>query len=150
MNIDGDINKTINSFKDLMINYNNNKNVNYIDKLKEENETLRKELKESSEKISFLIYQIKELKNLKSSSDKKSKKNKKICSPNIWKNKNIKLTLMNKNCKNDINCNYDKYDCDNNENDKFRFNKDLLKDINKNIEEKKCYKNSQKKIITKR
>ena len=144
----GDKNKTINFCKDLMINYNNNKNNNYVNKLKEENETLKKELKESNEQINFLIYQIKELKQNKSFRDKKYRKNKKICSPNIWKNKNIKLSLMdkeNKNCKNDIN-----YNCDYKESDKFIFNKDLLKDINKTICDKNCYKNCKKKIIIKR
>ena len=150
-NNDG-INKTINYCKDLMINYNSNKNTNYMDKLKEENEALKKELKESSEQISFLMYQIKELKEHKSFRDKKYKKNKKICSPNLWKNKNIKLSTIdkeNKNSKNDTN-NYDKYDCNNNESEKFRLNKELLKDINKAIGEKKCNKNFKKKIIIKR
>jgi hypothetical protein len=144
----GDKNKTINFCKDLMINNNNNKNNNYVNKLKEENETLKKELKESNEQINFLMYQIKELKQNKSFRDKKYRKNKKICSPNIWKNKNIKLSLMdkeNKNCKNDIN-----YNCDYKESDKFMFNKDLLKDINKTICDKNSYKNCKKKIIIKR
>ena len=132
-----DKNKTINYCKDLIINYNNNiKNNNYVNKLKEENETLKKELKESSEQISFLMYQIKELKQ----NNKKYSKNKKVCSPNIWKNKNIQSSIFEKETKNEL---------INNENDYTKFNKDSLKDLNKIIGEKN-YKNCKKKIIIKR
>ena len=132
-----DKNKTINYCKDLIINYNSNiKNNNYVNKLKEENETLKKELKESSEQISFLKYQIKELKQ----NNKKYAKNKKVCSPNIWKNKNIQMSIFEKETKNEL---------INKENDFIKFNKDSLKDLNKIIGEKN-YKNCKKKIIIKR
>ena len=133
-------NKTINYCKDLIINYsNNNKNNTYINKLKEENETLKKELKESNEQINFLMYQIKELKQNKNFRPKKCSKNKKVCSPNIWKNKNIQFSLLEKEAKNEL---------INNEND-IKFNKDSLKYLNKIIGEKN-YKNCKKKIIIKR
>ena len=54
-----------------------------MNELKKENETLKRELKESSDQISFLIYQIKKLKKNKNNSIKKYHRNKKICSPNI-------------------------------------------------------------------
>ena len=137
-----DKNKTINYYKDLVINFSNyNKNNNYVNKLKEENETLKKELKESNEQISFLMYQIKELKQNKNyNHDKKNAKKKKVCSPNIWKNKNIEFSLIEKENKNELN---------NNENDNIKFNKDTLKDLNKIINEKN-YKDCKKKIIIKR
>ena len=147
-----DQNKTINICKDLVFNYgNNNKNNNYVNELKKENETLKKELKESSDQISFLIYQIKELKQNKNNSIKKYHRNKKICSPNIWKNKNIKLSLIeNKINKKNINNNFDKNTIVNNQNDKIKFNKDLLKDINKEIINRNSYNNCRKKIQIKR
>ena len=140
-----DKNKTINICKDLIYKYDNNNN--YVSKLKEENETLKKELKESNDQISFLMYQIKELKQNKNSSIKKNNRNKKICSPNIWKNKNIKLSLIeNKNSKKHINNNFNKNKISNKPNDKFKFNKDFLKDINKEIISKNSYNNCKKKI----
>ena len=110
---------------DLINNYNNNKNSLYVNKLKEENETLKKELKESSEQISFLMYQIKELKESKNYHSKKLLRNK-ACSPNIWKNKNLKFSFVEKT--NNIN-NKDKREVKKKEDKKNLFNKDILKDI---------------------
>ena len=66
-----------------------NKN-NYINKLKEENEILRKELKESTEQISFLINKIKDLKLDNNFLFKKN--NKKINN----KSRNISIKINNK------------------------------------------------------
>ena len=52
------------SCKNFINSYNINNNI-YVNKLKEENETLKKELKESNNQINILINQIKELKECK-------------------------------------------------------------------------------------
>ena len=127
------------SCKNLFSNYNINNNI-YVNKLKEENETLKKELKESNQQINILMYQIKELKQNK----KYNYKTNKICSPNIW-NKNMKYLLMEKEIYNNINS------LDKNElNEKMRFNKNILKDINNTINDKINLKKGKKKIIIKR
>ena len=51
-----------NNKKNFNINVNRKLDNTYIDKLKEENEILRKELKESTEQISFLMHKIQDLK----------------------------------------------------------------------------------------
>ena len=74
-------------------NKNNNKDINkdkindnnYLNKLKEENEILRKELKESTEQISFLILQIKDLKDNKFLPIKKNKRK------SLYRNISIKV-----------------------------------------------------------
>ena len=97
------------------------------------------------------MYQINELKKNKNNSIRKYKRNKKICSPNIWKNKNIKLSLVeNKYNKKSINNNINKNLINNHQNYKIKFNKDFLKDINKEIIAKKSNNNIKKKIHFKR
>ena len=148
-NEDNDENKNKIYCKDLIINYNNKSNL-YVNRLKEENETLKKELKESSEQISLLKYQINELKCNKNYCSKKFIKNNKICSPNIWKKRKFPLIEKeNKTNNNNDNNNNDKCLFIKIEYDKMRVNKDILKDINKTIIDKN-FKNSKKKIIIKR
>ena len=144
-----------NYVKEKSINYNIKKNI-YVNKLKEENETLKRELKESSEQINYLIYQIKELKQNKivNYHSKNFIRNKKVCSPNIWKNRFMKNYILEKDnfksSNNDIHKLMDKSDyLLNQENAKNKFNKDLLKDINKSINDKN-YRNCRKKILIKR
>jgi hypothetical protein len=102
-----------------------NINNNYLNKLKEENETLRKELKESNDQITFLMYQIKELKENQNHKIKRNLKNK-IAPPNLW-GKKIKLDFSDK--ENFININNDKtISSHNNKNkEKIKINKSLIK-----------------------
>ena len=73
-------------------------NNNYVNKLKEENENLKKELKESNDQITFLINQIKELKGNKYNKNKKFFKNK-ISPPNLWDKRKMHLDFDDKeNC----------------------------------------------------
>ena len=143
-----------NFLKDITINYNTKKNI-YVNKLKEENETLKKELKESSEQISHLIYQIKELKQNKiiNYRSKNFIRNNKICSPNIWKNRYMKNSILEKDnykySRNDIDKKIEKSYLFNQENAKIKFNKEILKDINRTINDKNC-ENCRKKIHIKR
>ena len=119
-----------NSCQNFISSYNINNNNIYVNKLKEENETLKKELKESNNQINILINQIKELKGYKN--DKNKKKKNKICSPNIWNDKNIRISYFG------------------NGNEKKKFNKEILKDINNIINDKYYFKNGKKKILIKR
>ena len=119
------------SCKNFISSYNINNNI-YVNKLKEENETLKKELKESNNQINILINQIKELKECK-----KIKKKNKICSPNIWNNKNLRFSFF----ENEKECGL---------NEKKKFNKEILKDINNIINDKYYFKNGKKKILIKR
>ena len=147
------------SCKDLIFNnyYNKSNNNIFINRLKEENETLKRELKQSNEQINFLMCQIKELKQNKNYHSKKLLRNNKMCSPNIWNHKNTKFSSIehvnnkikkynNKNIY--INCESNElYD---EEKENIRFNKDLLKDITKTINEKNYFKNYKKKINIKK
>lgn len=119
------------SCKNFISSYNINNKI-YVNKLKEENETLKKELKESNNQINILINQIKELKEYK-----KIKKKNKICSPNIWNNKNLRFSFF----ENEKECGL---------NEKKKFNKEILKDINNIINDKYYFKNGKKKILIKR
>ena len=65
--------------------FNKENDFNYINKLKEENEFLKKELKESTEQISFLILQIKDLKDNKFLPIKKNKRK------SLYRNVSIKV-----------------------------------------------------------
>jgi hypothetical protein len=127
------------SCKDFLSSYNINNNI-YVNKLKEENETLKKELKESNHQINILINQIKELKECKN--DKNRKLKNKICSPNIWNNKNLRFSFF----ENKKECNNIKIGL----NEKKKFNKEILKDINNIINDKYYFKNGKKKILIKR
>ena len=84
-----------------------NINSNYVNKLKEENEILKKELKESNEKISFLMNQIKELKENKSYKSKKYVKNK-IGPPNILDKSKFNFEIYDKENYNSCNINENK------------------------------------------
>lgn len=119
------------SCKNFISSYSINNKI-YVNKLKEENETLKKELKESNNQINILINQIKELKEYK-----KIKKKNKICSPNIWNNKNLRFSFF----ENEKECGL---------NEKKKFNKEILKDINNIINDKYYFKNGKKKILIKR
>ena len=131
--VNNDENK--NSCFNLISQYNINNN--YVNKLKEENETLRKELKESNDQITFLMYQINELKQNKNYKSKKFLKNK-ISPPNIWDKRKMKFESSDKE-------NYNR--CNNNDNNKSSFdkknneiknNKNLLKydNVIKNVKNK--------------
>ena len=82
--------KNKNSCFNLIGQYNLNNNYNYVNKLKEENETLRKELKESNDQITFLMSQIRELKEGKNYKPSKILR-KKVCPPNIWNKKPMNI-----------------------------------------------------------
>ncbi len=144
--------------KDLIFNnyYNKSNNNISINRLKEENETLKRELKQSNEQINFLMCQIKELKQNKNYHSKKLLRNNKMRSPIIWNHKNIKFSSIehvNNKIKNHnkniyINCeNNELYD---EEKENIRFNKDVLKGITKTINEKNYFKNYKKKINIKK
>jgi hypothetical protein len=149
-------------YKDVMINnYNDKNNNNYIllNKLKEENETLRKELKHSNEQISMLMYQIKELKQNNIYHSKRMIRNNKKCPPNIWNHKKMRFASIehidnNNNHKNSSNyINYKKNELHGDEekgNEEIKFNKEILKDISKSINEKNIFKNCKIKINIKR
>ena len=80
--------KNNNSLFNLTGHYNMKNNI--VNKLKEENETLRKELKESNEQINLLMCQIKELK--EGINYKPNKITKKKMGPtNLWNKKQINL-----------------------------------------------------------
>ena len=80
--------KNNNSYFNLTGHYNMKNNI--VNKLKEENEALRKELKESNEQINLLMCQIKELK--EGINNKPSKINKKKLGPtNLWNKKQINI-----------------------------------------------------------
>ena len=74
----------------IKLNLNKENDFNYINKLKEENEFLKKELKESTEQISYLIHKIKDLKNDTFLPIKKSQKK------SIQRNISIKVNRTNK------------------------------------------------------
>ena len=144
--------------KDLIFNnyYNKSNNNISINRLKEENETLKRELKQSNEQINFLMCQIKELKQNKNYHSKKLLRNNKMRSPIIWNHKNIKFSSIehvNNKIKNHnrniyINCeNNELYD---EEKENIRFNKDVLKGITKTINEKNYFKNYKRKINIKK
>ena len=61
----------------------------------------------------------------------------KICSPNIWNNKNLRFSFF----ENEKECGL---------NEKKKFNKEILKDINNIINDKYYFKNGKKKILIKR
>jgi hypothetical protein len=128
------------SCKDFLSSINNNI---YVNKLKEENETLKKELKESNNQINILINQIKELKECKNDKNRKIKKKNKVCSPNIWNNKNLRFSFFEngKERNNDAKIAL---------NEKRKFNKEILKNINNIINDKYYFKNGKKKILIKR
>ncbi len=114
--------KIINIHNDIN-NKNSCFNNSYVNKLKEENETLRKELKQSNDQITFLMYQIKELKEQNYIS-KRNIKNK-ISPPNLW-GKKIKIDLPDKENSNN-NYNIDKNITSlNNKNEKMK-NKSLIR-----------------------
>ena len=133
------------SCKDFLSSYNINNNI-YVNKLKEENETLKKELKESNNQINILINQIKELKECKNDKNRKLKKKNKVCSPNIWNNKNLRFSFF----ENGKECNNRNNDTKIAFNEKRKFNKEILKDINNIINDKYYFKNGKKKILIKR
>lgn len=120
----------------------NIKNNNYINKLREENEALKKELKESSNEISLLKYQIKELREVNL---KKNSRNM-IYPSNIWNKRNIKYEILeNKNNFKDIK-NIKEFSLDLNIYDKAKFKKDFFDKItNKTLNESNIYNN--RKVI---
>ena len=120
----------------------NIKNNNYINKLREENEALKKELKESSNEISLLKYQIKELREVNL---KKNSRNM-IYTSNIWNKRNIKYEILeNKNNFKDIK-NIKEFSLDLNIYDKAKFKKDFFDKItNKTLNESNIYNN--RKVI---
>ena len=131
INIDKNYNKNICSS---LLDQSKKNNI-YVNKLKKENEILKKELKESNEQINFLMYKIKELKGLKDNKNIKSKKfeKKKICQPNIWDKRGIKFEVSDKENYNICN-NYQhfKLSFENKINEKSKNKKDLLKEVNEN------------------
>lgn len=109
-----------------LVGQNNlNNNYNYVNKLKEENETLRKELKESNDQISLLMSQIRELKESKNFKSIKIGK-KKVCPPNLWNKKQMNFDddKENKNIYNIF--------VDNKINEKINNKKNILKPLNGN------------------
>lgn len=79
-----------NTNRNLTFYYNNTNKYNFVNKLKEENEALKKELQESNDQISLLKYQIKELKEI---NVKKNSRNIKYPT-NLWNKKNIKYEYL--------------------------------------------------------
>lgn len=128
--------------KDLIFNnyYNKSNNNISINRLKEENETLKRELKQSNEQINFLMCQIKELKQNKNYKSKKFLKNK-ICPPNIWDKRNMKYESSNKENYNSCNNNDNHKSSFDKKNNEIKYNKSLLKYDNSN----KKMKNKSKK-----
>ena len=127
--------------------FNNNKNSLYVNKLKEENEQLKKELKESNNQISLLKSHINKLEEINNTNFKKSTKDMMIFPPNIWDKRHLKYETLD-----DNNFNYNK---DNNIkecsmslriNEKIKIKKDMLKKINNTFNEENFYK-SRKKLI---
>ena len=84
-----------NSCFNLVSQYNIRNNNNYVNKLKEENENLKKELKESNDQITFLMYKINELKQNKKCILKKSIKDK-ISPANLWDKRMINFDIDDK------------------------------------------------------
>ena len=130
--------------------FNNNKNSLYINKLKEENEQLKKELKESNNQISLLKSHINKLEEINSTNFKKSTKDI-IFPPNIWDKRHQKYETLNNN-----NFNYNK---DNNIkecsmslriNEKIKIKKDMLKKINNTFNDENFYKGRKKLINVKK
>jgi hypothetical protein len=117
--------KNKNSCFNLIGQYNLNNNYNYVNKLKEENETLRKELKESNDQITFLMSQIRELKEGKNYKPSKILR-KKVCPPNIWNKKPMNIDDNEK--ENYNNCNT----LENKIYGKVNNKKNIIKHINEN------------------
>ena len=119
-----------------------NQHYNYVNKLKEENENLKKELKESNEQITFLMYKINELKQNKKISLKKSLKEK-ISPPNLWDKRMINFDIDDKENYNSYNHN-DTLNLKMTLDNKIKNKKDISRDIidNCNIKRKsKCNQN---------
>jgi hypothetical protein len=124
------------------------RNNNYLNKLKEENETLKKELKESNDQITFLKYKIKELKE-DSYNIKKSSRN--IMFPtNIWNKKFFKYELLENRNSNSIK----EFSLNSSTNAKIKFKKDFIEKLNHTINENNyncnLYKDNRKLINVKR
>ena len=108
----------------------NNKNKFYLNKLKEENEALKKELQQSNDQIILLKYQIKELKEVNL---KKNSRNS-MFPTNLWNKKNIKYEILENRNYNDIK-NTKEFSLDLGNIEKTKFNKDFLNKINNTINE---------------
>lgn len=137
--------------------YNKKKsNKNYVNKLKEENEALKKELKESNDQISLLKYQIKELAEINCSNLKKSTRNIVFPPPNLWDKRHIKYDFIDSNSNNNIN-NSMKMNKTNNDcsmsfryNERMKIKKDMLARINNTFNEESFFKNKKKLINVKK
>ena len=136
-NNDENINNNLTFFQQ-----SNNKNNNYINKLKEENEALKKELRESNNEISLLKYRIKELKEVNL---KKNSRNV-IYPSNLWNKRLIKYEILeNGNNFNDFK-NLKEFSLDLNINDKAKIKKIFFDKIaNKTLNGSNFYEN--KKVI---
>lgn len=124
-------------------------NNNYINKLKEENKFLRREIKESNEQINFLMYKIKKLKENNIYDTKKNIKTK-LYPPNIYFKGKSKIDSSEKENYNSYNNNENfKLSLDNKINGKrkIRIKKDLLKDVSENNFMKNKLKNEKIKNI---
>lgn len=112
---------------------------NYVNKLKEENETLKKELKESNDQITLLKYKIKELKEVNSKIHSRNKK----FAANIWSKKLIKYELIeNKSIK--------EFSLDNEAKEKIKCKKEFIETLNHTINENNFSKDNKKYINVKR
>ena len=141
--------KNVDNINNQLSLYNNNNN-NYLTKLKEENETLKKELKESNDQISFLKYKIKKLKedNSNNTSKNNSRNNSRniIFPPNIWNKKFIKYELLQKN----IFKNIKEFSLDNGMSERTKFKKEFIQKLNNTINDNNLYTDNRQKINVKR
>ena len=128
---------------------NNNKNNTYVNKLKEENEALKKELKESNDQISLLKYQIKELEEFNNHTNFKKSTRNIMFPPNLWDKRHLKYELFDSNSFNKIN-NTKELSMSYRINEKMKINKDMLENINNTLNEENFYKNKKKLINVKK
>ena len=125
----------------------NNNNNNYLTKLKEENETLKKELKESNEQISFLKYRIQKLKEDNSNENSKNNSRNIIFPPNIWNKRFIKYELLQK--KNNFKI-IKEFSLDNGMSERTKFKKEFIQKLNHTINDNNLNSDNRKKINVKR
>ena len=135
--------------------FSNKKNKNiYLNKLKEENEALKKELKESNDQISLLKYQIKELEEINNSHIIKSTRNIVFPPPNIWDTKRITYDFFNSynSNNNSINMNNktNKISISFRINERMKIKKEMLEKINNTFNEDSFFKNKKKLINVKK
>ena len=134
--------------------YNSNTNSNYVNKLKEENDALKKELKESNDQISLLKYHIKELEE-KNNHHLKSNTNTILYPPNIWDKRYINNdyfeSLDNNNDNSNKNNNIKEFTMSYRNNSKMAIKEDILGKINNTLtNSKRLYKNKEKIINVKK